>query len=61
MKMDAGMDTGPMLLKGAIAIGENETFGELYSRMSKLGAKLIIDALDLLAEGRLEVEIEGDE
>ncbi len=54
MQMDAGMDTGPMLLQGELSIAPDEAFGSLYQRMSELGAKLIIEALDLLAEGRLE-------
>jgi len=53
MRMDAGMDTGPMLLSGAIGIGPDETFGELYLRMSDLGARLLRETLDLLGEGRL--------
>ncbi len=54
MEMDAGMDTGPMLLQESLKISPDETFGSLYSRMARLGAKLIIKALDLLSEGRLE-------
>ncbi len=54
MQMDAGMDTGPMLLQEALEIGADETFGRLYQRMADLGAKLIIQALDLLAAGELK-------
>ncbi len=54
MKMDAGMDTGPILLQEGLEIDPEETFGSLYLRMAELGARLIIDALDLLAQGRLE-------
>ncbi len=61
MKMDAGMDTGPMLLQEAIDIGPDETFGSLYKRMADLGAKLIIQALDLLSEGRLEASEQPEE
>ncbi len=61
MKMDAGMDTGPMLLQEAIDIGPDETFGSLYRRMADLGAKLIIEALDLLSEGRLEISDQPEE
>lgn len=53
MRMDAGMDTGPMLLVGSLQIGPEETFGELYGRMSALGAGLLMDALDLLDRGLL--------
>jgi methionyl-tRNA formyltransferase len=41
MEMDAGMDTGPMLLQKALTIGPEETFGELYERMAGLGAGLL--------------------
>ena len=61
MKMDAGMDTGPMLLQEAIDIGPDETFGNLYRRMADLGAKMIIQALDLLSEGKLEAISQPEE
>ncbi len=54
MKMDAGMDTGPMLLKGELEIGPEETYGELYPRMARLGADLLMKALDLLDKGELQ-------
>jgi len=53
MQMDAGMDTGPMLLQEGLEIGPDETFGSLYARMADLGAELIIQALDLLSDGKL--------
>jgi methionyl-tRNA formyltransferase len=46
MQMDAGLDTGPMLLRESLAIGDNETTGELHDRLAALGARLIIAALD---------------
>lgn len=54
MKMDAGMDTGPVLLSEALDIGEEETYGELCPRMARLGARLLMRALQLLEEGELE-------
>jgi len=54
MKMDAGMDTGPMLLKRTLPITSDTTFGELSSRMSELGADALMDALDLLERGELK-------
>ncbi len=61
MKMDAGMDTGPMLLKGTLEIGEDETFGQLVRRMSELGARLLAEALTKLEQGTLKEEIQPDE
>lgn len=51
MYMDAGMDTGDMILKETVAIGENETTGELWNRLSVLGGKLLIETLQQIEEG----------
>lgn len=48
MQMEAGLDTGPVLLREAVAIGAEETTGELHDRLSALGASAIIDALSRL-------------
>jgi methionyl-tRNA formyltransferase len=45
MKMDAGLDTGPILLQSSTAIGDDETAIELMSRLSDIGAALLIDTL----------------
>ena len=42
MYMDAGMDTGDMILKEEIAIGEDETTGELWDRLSQIGGEILI-------------------
>ncbi len=58
MQMEAGLDTGPVLLREAIAIEEAETTGALHDRLSTLGAKLVCDALgqldDLVPYAQLE-------
>jgi methionyl-tRNA formyltransferase len=46
MKIDAGLDTGDMLLKAATAIGPDETAPELGARLAVTGAKLLVEALD---------------
>jgi methionyl-tRNA formyltransferase len=43
--MDAGMDTGDILLTRAIPIGDDETAGELFARLAPLGAELIVETL----------------
>ena len=43
MQMDEGLDTGPMLLRGTIAIAADETAGTLHDRLAVLGARLIVD------------------
>ncbi|HYC44237.1 MAG TPA: methionyl-tRNA formyltransferase [Burkholderiales bacterium] len=46
MQMDEGLDTGPVLLREAIAICEDDTAGTLHERLAALGAKLIVRALE---------------
>jgi methionyl-tRNA formyltransferase len=53
MKMDEGLDTGPVCLGERITIGVDMTAGELHDELSLLGAKLISHALALLSEGQL--------
>ena len=53
MRMDEGLDTGPMLLREAIAIGATMNSGELHDALAVLGAQLICAALDRLARGEL--------
>jgi methionyl-tRNA formyltransferase len=48
MKLDAGMDTGDLLLRKEVAIGADETIAELQERLSILGAPLMLETLDLL-------------
>ena len=50
MQMDAGLDTGPVLLRASTPIGGTETTGELHDRLSTLGARLILEALEQLPE-----------
>jgi methionyl-tRNA formyltransferase len=47
-QMDAGMDTGPVLLRRATAIGPDETAGELTERLAVLGAETLLETLDRL-------------
>ncbi|HVJ50970.1 MAG TPA: methionyl-tRNA formyltransferase [Aliidongia sp.] len=53
MQMEAGLDTGPMLLRGTVPIGPASTASSLHDALSAMGAKLIIEALDGLAAGTL--------
>jgi methionyl-tRNA formyltransferase len=48
MQMEAGLDTGPVLLREAVAIGAEETTAELHDRLSALGARLVGEALERL-------------
>lgn len=51
MYMDEGMDTGDMILKQEVKIGENETTGELWDRLSKIGAELLVETLHKIENG----------
>ncbi len=50
MQMEAGLDTGPVLLRQETAIGDQETTGELHDRLSDMGAGLIVTALASLGD-----------
>lgn len=56
MKMDEGLDTGDMLIKKEITIGENETAGELHDRLSQLGAQVLEETITALEKGELTPE-----
>jgi len=53
MRMEEGLDSGPILLQAETAIGAAETAGELSSRLAALGASLMVAALDRLERGDL--------
>jgi len=53
MQMDAGLDTGAMLLKAAETIRADDTTGTLHDRLAPLGGRLIVEALELAACGGL--------
>jgi len=50
MQMDAGLDTGPVLLERAIEIGSEETTAQLHNRLALLGSTAIVDTLAQLTE-----------
>ena len=49
MQMDAGLDTGPVLLRAATPIGAEETTADLHDRLSRMGADLVVSALPRLS------------
>ena len=54
MQMDAGLDTGDMLLKQSIAIAETDSTASLHDKVADLGADMVVEALTLAATGRLQ-------
>ena len=61
MKTDEGIDTGDIIIKEELEIGEEETCGELFERLSLLGSKLIIKALNQLKNGEISYVKQDDE
>ena len=61
MYMDVGMDTGDMILKEETEIGDNETTGELWGRLSILGGDLLVKTLKLIEEGKAPREKQGED
>ncbi len=53
MQMDAGLDTGPLLLTHALSIAPDETTGTLHDKLTRMGADAIVEALDGVANRRL--------
>ncbi len=52
MQMEAGLDTGPMLLERPTPIGPRETAASLHDRLAALGAQALLDALDEIVSGK---------
>jgi methionyl-tRNA formyltransferase len=60
MRMDAGLDTGPVAMAERIAIGEDWTTGDLHDRLARLGADLMVRALAALSRGALDAVPQGE-
>ena len=60
MRMDAGMDTGPILLQHSDPIGPDEDAGRLGDRLAGIGAELLLQTLDELAAGTLRERPQND-
>lgn len=61
MKMDAGLDTGPMLARRSIRIGPDDTAGYIFKILSTLGENLLIETLPDYLSGALQPEPQPDE
>lgn len=60
MQMDAGLDTGPMLLKHSAAIAADETSTSLYAKLAEFGPQALCTALHELESGSLTGETQDD-
>ncbi len=56
MQMDAGLDTGPILLQQEYVLAADETSQTLHDQLAKLGASLLVETLNRLEQGHLQPE-----
>jgi methionyl-tRNA formyltransferase len=61
MEVTAGLDSGPVALQEEVPIELEDDFETLSERLAELGGELLVEALDLQAEGRLELAEQNDE
>lgn len=61
MYMDVGMDTGDIILKQEVEIGEDETTGELWEKLATTGGELLIKTLKEIETGTVTRTIQGDD
>lgn len=61
MYMDEGMDTGDMILKEEVKIGEDETTGELWERLETIGGELLVKTLKQIEQGTAPREKQSGE
>ncbi len=60
IRMDEGMDTGPILLRAEEAIHEEDDAGSLGERLAAMGGRLLVDTLDRLEAGALHETLQDD-
>lgn len=60
MQMEAGLDTGPMLLKVTTPISAEDTGGSLHDRLAAMGSAAVVEAVAKLARGELTAEVQDD-
>ena len=59
--IDAGMDTGPMLLAAEVPVHDGEDAGALTARLAEVGARLVVETLDALEAGQLQPRPQPEE
>lgn len=60
MYMDAGMDTGDMILKEELPIGEDETTGEIWDKLAQIGGRLLVKTLEKIEKGEATRTKQGE-
>ncbi len=61
MKMQEGLDTGPVALCDRVVIGPNETAGALHDRLMQVGAHLMVKAINMLEDGNLPLNPQDEQ
>ncbi len=61
MRMDAGLDTGPVYLRRAVPIQPHDTAGSLHDRLAEVGASAVSEVLEALPAGTLRAEPQASE
>lgn len=61
MHMDVGLDTGDMIMKREVVIDKKETAGSLHDKLAICGGELLMEALDLIEEGKATREVQKEE
>jgi methionyl-tRNA formyltransferase len=60
MRVEEGLDTGPVVARQEERISDDDTAGTLSGRLSAMGAQLLVDTLPLIAEGRARPEVQDE-
>ncbi|WP_255874950.1 methionyl-tRNA formyltransferase [Microbulbifer elongatus] len=60
MQMEAGLDTGPVLVEARTPIAANETGGSLHDKLAGLGGPALLEALQLLESGSAQPQVQDD-
>ncbi|PUA18152.1 methionyl-tRNA formyltransferase [Glaciimonas sp. PCH181] len=61
MQMEQGLDTGPMMLTAHVTIADDDTTGSLHDKLAALGGKMIVEAIQMLANNTLTAIPQPDE
>lgn len=61
MYMDEGMDTGDIILKREVEIGDDETTGELWKKLSKIGGEILVETVKQIEKGNAPRQKQGSE
>ncbi|MCB0336930.1 MAG: methionyl-tRNA formyltransferase, partial [Bdellovibrionales bacterium] len=61
MKMEAGLDTGPVYVQEALAIAYDDTLGTLHDKLAQMGAQLLIQNLPAILTGSIQAEPQANE